>query len=62
MRDKCLATENTLMVPRGEVGRGMGELGTGIKEGTCPDEHQVMYRSVESPYCIPGINITLSVN
>ena len=50
------------MVPRGEVGRGMGELGTGIKEGTCPDEHQVMYRSVESPYCIPGINITLSVN
>ena len=33
----------------------------GIKEDTC-DEHQVMYGSVESLYCIPEINLTLYVN
>ena len=32
-----------------------------IKEGTC-DEHQVMYRSVESLHCTPEINISLHVH
>ena len=36
-----------MMVPKGEVGRGMGETGDGDKEGTCCDEHQVLYGSVE---------------
>ena len=33
----------------------------GIKECTCNDVHQVMYRSVESLYCTPETNITLYV-
>ena len=31
-------------------------------EGTCHDEHRVMYGSVESLYCTPETNITLYVN
>ena len=31
----------------------------GIKEGTCPDEHRVLYKSVESLYCTPGTRVTL---
>ena len=34
----------------------------GIKEGTCGDEHQVMYGGVESLHRIPEANITLYVN
>ena len=34
----------------------------GIKECTCCDEHQVMYRSVESLYYTPETNLTLYVN
>lgn len=32
----------------------------GIKDTS--DEHQVMYLSVEAPYCTPGTNIILYVN
>lgn len=34
----------------------------GIKEGTCHDEHRVMYETVESLYCTPETKITLYVN
>ena len=50
------------MVTRGEVGRGMGEIGEqvmGIKEDTYHDEYRVMYRIVESLYCTPETNMTL---
>lgn len=40
----------------------MGETEMGIKEATCPDEHWVLYRSVESPYCTPETNMKLYVN
>ena len=34
----------------------------GIKEGTCGDEHWVMYESVEPLHCTPETNIVLYVN
>ena len=37
----------------------MGEKMMQIKEGTCCDEHQVMYGIVESLYCTPETNVTL---
>ena len=49
------------MVTREEVVGGMGEIGDGIKKGTC-NEHQVLYGSVESLCCTPETNITLYVN
>ena len=44
------------------VGRGWARWGMGIKEGTCCDEHWVMYGIVESLYYTPEINITQYVN
>ena len=44
------------------MGEWMGEIGDGIKECTCQDEHQVMYGSVGSLYCTPETNETLYVN
>ena len=46
----------------GEEGRGLGKQVMGIKERICHDEHPVMYGSVESLQCTPGMNITLFVN
>ena len=34
---------------------------TEIKEGTYPDEHRVLYESVESLYCTSKANTTLYV-
>ena len=56
-KNRLLTIENKLMVTRGEVGGGMGEIGEGDH-----DEHWVMYGSVESLYCTPETNITLYVN
>ena len=42
--------------------KGMGEIGDRIKGSTCRDEHQVMYGSAESLYCIFETNITLDIN
>ena len=50
------------MVTRGEVGRGWTKQVTGIKEGTCHDEHQVLYGSAESLHHTPETNTTLYVN
>lgn len=33
-----------------------------IKEGTCHDDHQVLYGIVELLYCPPETNMTLYVN
>lgn len=33
-----------------------------IKEGTCHDEHPVMYGTAESLYCTPETNIILYAN
>ena len=44
------------------VTRGMGKIDKGNQKYTYHDEHQIMYRIVESPYCTPEINITLYVN
>ena len=52
-----LNTENRLRVAGEEVGGGMG-----IKEGTCWDEHWVLYVSVESLGSTPETNSTLYVN
>ena len=35
---------------------------TGIKEGTCCDEHLMLYEIVESLYCTPETNIAPHVN
>jgi len=47
---------------RGEAGGGWVKYVMGIKECPFCNEHQVLYASVESLYCIPEINITLYVN
>ena len=52
-----LNTENRLRVPGEEVGGGMG-----IKEGTCWDEHWVLYVSDESLNSTPETNTTLYFN
>ena len=44
------------------AGEGMGEVGEGDQEYSYCDMHWVIYRSVESLYCTPEINITLHVN
>ena len=49
------------MVIRRDVGRRIGKIGDGIKEGTC-EEHWAMYGSVGSLYRTPEINIIQSVN
>ena len=50
------------MVTRGEVAGGMGEIGDGVKDCTCWDEHKVMYGTAESLYSTPETNITLYIN
>ena len=40
------------MVTRGEVGGGMGEKGEREEAYTYRDEHGVMYRTLESLYCM----------
>lgn len=55
--------QTKLMVTRGEVvGEGMAKISDGDKESTGCAEHQLLYRCVESLYCIPETNITLYVN
>ena len=44
------------------VGGGWTKWVTGIKKGTCWDEHWALYVSNESPDSIPEIIITLYVN
>ena len=34
----------------------------GIKEGSCPDEHQVIYEIVQSLHWLPETHVTLYVN
>ena len=53
--------ENTLMVTRGEMGGGWRKEAMRMKEGTCHDEHQLMYGS-KSLNCTPEMNITQYVN
>ena len=57
-QERFLIMENELMITRGEVGGAMGEIGEGIKEGTCCDEHWVLYGTVESLHCTPETNST----
>ena len=47
-RNRLLTRENTLMVTRGEVGGGMGEMGVGLSRDTCGDGHLVSYGRFES--------------
>ena len=42
---------------RGGCREGLVKLMMRIKEGSCHDEHWVMYESVESQYCMPETNI-----
>lgn len=49
--NRLFTLEDTLLVTRGELGRGRGIQGMEIKEDTCPDEHCVMCESVKSLYC-----------
>ena len=61
-KNRLLTIENKLVVARREVGGRMGEIGEGDLECAYYDEHQVMYRIVESLYCTPETNITYYVN
>ena len=49
------------MVTIGDGGENMGQIDDGIREGTCCDEHRMLYESGESLYCTPESNITLCV-
>ena len=40
----------------------MGQMSEGIKEGTCADEHWVLYVGDDSLNSIPEANIALYVN
>ena len=55
-----LTIESKLMVTKGEVDEGMGEMVVGIKECTC-DELPVLHGSVESLNFTPKTGITLYV-
>ena len=44
---RLLTLGDKLMAAGGEVGRGMGPLAMGMKEGTRCDEHQVFYTTDE---------------
>ena len=61
-RNRLLTKENKLIVTRGEVGRGWVEWVVEIKEGTCCDEHWVLYTSDQSLNSTPETSITLYVN
>lgn len=39
----------------------MGEIGEGGEEDPSQNDHWVMYRNVESPYCKSKTNITLHI-
>lgn len=54
--------ENKLMVIQGEVDGGWVKQVLAITEGTCHDEHRVLYVSVESLNFIHETNIMLYVN
>ena len=41
---------------------GMGQMGDGIKEGSCYDDHWVLYRNDKSLNSTPETNITPYVN
>lgn len=43
------------------MGRGWGKQVTGVKAGTCPEEHWVIY-GTEPLYSIPELGITLHMN
>ena len=60
-RNRLLTLESKLVVRR-EVGGAMVRGRVTEKECTCCDEHQVLYRTIESPYCTPETKITLYVN
>ena len=51
-RNRLLTIENKLIVAMG--GR-MGEIGDGIKKGSCHDEYWVMYRMLK--YCIVHLKL-----
>ena len=53
-----LNTENELRVD-GEAGAGWGKWGMGIEEGTCWDEHWVLYVSGEPRESTPKTKSTL---
>ena len=59
LNKKISTVESNLMITRGELGEGMGEIDDGDSEYTYPDEHWVMYRIVEWLYCTSETNITL---
>ena len=63
-RNTLLTIENKLMVMGGEVDGGVGwvKYVMGIKEGTCCNEHWMLYASDESLNSIPASNITLYSN
>ena len=51
--------ENKLVVGKGEIDMGMGEIGEGDWEDTYCDEHWLMYRIVETLYCTSETNTAL---
>ena len=57
-----LNSEKKPKIARGEVGRGMDEIGEGDEESSHHDEHRAMQRVVESVYSTPETNTTLQVN
>ena len=59
---RLLTIENKLSVDGGELGGGWARWRMGIKEGTCFDEHWVLYVRNESLNSTPETNITLYVN
>ena len=58
---KCMRLEQTEDWWR-DVGGGSARWGMGTKEGTCCDEHWVLFVSDESLNSIPETNIALYVN
>ena len=60
---RLLNTENKLRVDEGgELRVGLGRWVMGFEEGTCWDEHWVLYVSDESQESTPEAKITLYVN
>ena len=54
-------TEIKLIVTRWEESGGWMTCQMGLRECTCPDEHWVMYGSVQSACWIHEMNVTLDV-
>ena len=59
---RLLNTENKLSVVGGVLGGGLANWLMGINEGTCWDEHCVLYLSNELINSIPQIIIRVCVN